>query len=459
MKKYIFLAVVTISFFFGLVQMSIASAANVCVGPSPSGNGSGSDWNNIAEWSTVTLTRGNTYYLQDGTYGNKILSTAISGQTYIYIKKATVSAHGTDTGWSSIYGDGVATFDTASLTITSDYWDIDGVTGGGPGNWKTGFGIAFTSVAGADLEYINLDGRSYIFIHHISFVQVGDTTVYNSGASAFYAANPIATISNSTFEYLYFDNLGRLPFMFRNGSNNIIQYNYSGDVCGMSVHNPNDHCEVLVSWGMSQVDFRYNYLDESPSTGGYVMNNLASTDVRIYGNIFNTGNPISCNTGSCTDWVIVNNTFVRTGSGPMQGDGTVRNLIMSNNIVFDAITAWIGSYAWLSRVKGSCTSGADENTNVTVRMPYNCDLYYETVDPFVNSLGHLPEDFLLTAPLIGWPGTDVCALDSCNSTKKFNYDMFGAVRGGDGVWDRGAIEYVQAGDKIAPAAPTGLVVR
>jgi len=132
MKKYVFLAIVTISFFFGLEQISIASAANVCVGPSPSGNGSGSDWNNIAEWSTVTLTRGNTYYLQDGTYGSKTLSIAISGQTYIYLKKARASAYGPTIGWSSTYGDGVATFDTASLTILSDFWDIDGATGGGP---------------------------------------------------------------------------------------------------------------------------------------------------------------------------------------------------------------------------------------------------------------------------------------------------------------------------------------
>ena len=115
----------------------IASAANtsVCVAPAATGDGSGTDWNNQAQWSTVAFTRGKTYYLADGTYGSKTLDTAVNGSVYIYIKKATVSAHGTDTGWGSTYGDGVATFDTASLSILSDYWDLDGVTGGGPSAW------------------------------------------------------------------------------------------------------------------------------------------------------------------------------------------------------------------------------------------------------------------------------------------------------------------------------------
>ena len=49
---------------------------------------------------------------------------AVSGTTLITIKKAIESDHGTDTGWSSAYGDGQATF--PNVTFTTSYWTFDG---------------------------------------------------------------------------------------------------------------------------------------------------------------------------------------------------------------------------------------------------------------------------------------------------------------------------------------------
>jgi len=377
-----------------------------------------------AGWQSLTPVRGNTYVLATGTYGSKTLSTAASGSDEITIQSG-----------------GTVTFSGgAALTITTDYWNIDGVTGGGPGSWKSGHGIVFTTSAGTSIEYISIsDGVSYITLGHIEFNQVGDTTASGDRANGLYAAG---SLSNSTIEYCYFKNLGGLPFLLRNGTTNIIQYNYSGDICGMSVFNVNNHCEVLVLHDMDDVHFRWNFINEAPSTGGFVKNNVqTSTDIRIYGNVIANGNPISCNSGTGTNWRIFNNTFSGINQGFTQGDCSHSGFLEYNNVVFDSTGSALWDtrdYQWYSQTSNlSYTMGFGANTNCTDQ-PGTCP---ETDDPFINSSGDEPEDFQLSAALSGYDGTDSCVLDACTGEKKYNIDMFGNTRGADGTWDRGAIEY------------------
>ena len=101
------------------------------------GANNGTSWTD-AYTSIPAFTRGVngvTYYVADGTYAPRELSTPASGGKVITIKKATVQDHGTNTGWNDSYGDGTATFSGGMSLLTSD-WVIDGQTGGGPGNWK-----------------------------------------------------------------------------------------------------------------------------------------------------------------------------------------------------------------------------------------------------------------------------------------------------------------------------------
>src|SRR5688500_534390 len=56
----------------------------------------GSDWTNAFTRLPASMVRGATYYVADGTYDGSIaFNTPASGTTYIFIKKATESAHGT----------------------------------------------------------------------------------------------------------------------------------------------------------------------------------------------------------------------------------------------------------------------------------------------------------------------------------------------------------------------------
>ncbi len=442
---------------FLIVPMA-SLAADVSVGPVQSGSANGSNWSNIIAWDNVSFTRGNTYYLQDGTYGAKTLNTATSGATYIYIKKAIESAHGSATGWSSAYGDGVATFDDVGLVVTTNYWDISGVTGGGPGSWKTGHGIAFTAPAATAINFFNISDTDHVNIRHISFVQTGNTEA-GMGSDGIYASGGGSMLDNSTLEYLYFNNIGGLPFFFRNGSGNIIQYNYTDNICGRSAWDVNEHCEGLVMYSMSDLNFRWNYIAECPSSGGFVKNDTGnSTGVRIYGNVFSHGFPIQCNTGTCTNWRIFNNTFHNFTSGPIGGDGSTPGWYVVNHIQFKGNSpSRFDSYTWLSQISGTtaCSSNADNTTNITVLMPDYCDVVPTgniQTDPFVDSSSTLAEGFALTGPIVGWPGQDACVLTGeCTGEIKYNIDAFGNTRGADGVWDRGAYEYVTGG---TPAAPT-----
>src|SRR5207249_4393292 len=77
--------------------------ATYCVGPSATGNGSGTDWINQKAWSD-TPARGDTWYLRGGTYSSKSFSVAESGTTLITVKKASPTDHVNDTGWQASYG-------------------------------------------------------------------------------------------------------------------------------------------------------------------------------------------------------------------------------------------------------------------------------------------------------------------------------------------------------------------
>ena len=446
--KRLFLFVLPLLFLTCCLGGYDAYAADVCVGASATGNGSGSDWNNQSQWSTLSFARGNMYYLADGTYGAKTLGTPVSGSTYIYIKKATASAHGTETGWVSTMGDGVATF-TGGLTVSTSYWDISGVTGGGPGNWTLGHGFAFSSAVASAVTYIVItSGSEYINIRHSSFVQTGNPTTAGTGGTAIYCNG---NVSNSIFEYNYFNNLVGLPFLLRGGSGNSIQYNYTGDICGMWIYN-GGHCEALVQHSMNDVHFRWNYIGECPSTGGFVKNNSGTTSdgIRIYGNIFSNGMPISVD-GTATNWRVFNNTFIGMIGGPISMPGAFgASNLFYNNLIYNSSMGFLPAthkYNWFSSIKSNnCSTGGNATENIVVRYPNSCDIVTETSNPFVNSSGTAPEDFRLV--LSGrHTGTDVCALDACTGEIKYNIDAFGTTRSG---WDIGAYEYADTNDISPP---------
>lgn len=137
--------------------------ANHYVRDGAAGAADGSNWTDAWDDLPAALTRGDTYYIASGTYTNYVFDDAASGALYIYIKKATVAAHGTNTGWSDAYATGQALFASANAFATwwiqAPYYDFDGVTGSG----ASGHGIqvydslitSWACVLSTDVSHLN----------------------------------------------------------------------------------------------------------------------------------------------------------------------------------------------------------------------------------------------------------------------------------------------------------------
>lgn len=429
-----------------------ATAANLYIRDGATGS-------TCADWSTnacdqvpamSAVTRGDTIYVAAGTYTGVTFDKAVSGTTLITIKKATVADHGTSTGWSDAYATGAAAW--GNLIFDTSYWTFDGVSGGGPGAWTSGHGFTFnnTACAQADNFIAVTTGVSTITLRHIDFSQTGNVDVCSPATLSTSAIYNSDVLTNATFEYLYIHNISGLPFFLRYGSGNILQFNYLGHVCGQYISDVIQHCEDVVIWDMNDVHFRYNYLSESPSSGGFVHNGTGdgtSDSIRIYGNVFRNGGPIVCNSGTCTNWRIFNNTFMTNALGPVSGNGVFgASNYVDNNIIFgaDFSAHLLGSthdYNYYSQVAViQCVMESTAHENICVACSGGCDTVSELTDPFVSSGGTTPEALRLSGAITGQAGIDVCTLDACTGAKTYNTDAFGVTRGSDGVWDRGAYE-------------------
>ncbi len=150
-------------------------------------NGNGTDWANAYGSLPNTLVRGDTYYIADGTYGSYTFNDSASGSTLITIKKATQSSHGTDTGWSSNYGDGQAIF-ASPLQFTTAYWLFDGVT------WH-GFRVNCTSVAGG-----GAGGSVYISGSNVTIKYVHLYGTYSGG----WGHSSASASTNTSWYYCHF---------------------------------------------------------------------------------------------------------------------------------------------------------------------------------------------------------------------------------------------------------------
>lgn len=132
------------------------------------GTGNGTTWSNALNDLPDTLVRGDTYYIADGTYSKHIFNDAESGTTYITIKKATASDHGTGTGWQSSYGDGQAVF-MGLMNFTKGYYIWDGMTGSGSNYSSYGFKIIPSSCSAEQyLMGIPAMGYSTSQVDHIN---------------------------------------------------------------------------------------------------------------------------------------------------------------------------------------------------------------------------------------------------------------------------------------------------
>ncbi|MBI5644305.1 MAG: right-handed parallel beta-helix repeat-containing protein [Deltaproteobacteria bacterium] len=419
MKKLILLVLL----FFCLVPEA-ALAADHFIRAGATGNNSGSDWANAWTSLPATLTRGDVYYIADGSYPSYTFSTA--GTTKTYIKKATLTDHGTDSGWQSSYGDGTATFN-AVITFKTSYWVFDGQTGSG----KTGYGFKIIS-AGAN-KLMRFDNTpSYITVKHVEMqhrgtsTESGDDIIYTLGANHL-------TISNC-----YLHDSGRAPILLRGTTDSVFEYLY----VARNMSTAAEHSEGISAYGGTHRNIvRYSVWEDITGTGILVFD---GDGWQVYGNVFfyTPGYTYSIGNGAVATWTgykvtntkVHNNTFVN-----LKG--------YNAGVWFDA-TSGGGNAAynnlWYSCQKISFGNVTHDYNSFYGAGPSETHSQSGSGNPFVDSASN---NFQLGGATSG--GLDL------GST--YNTDMNGNVRGGDGVWDRGAYEYGSSAAS-APSAPTGLTV-
>jgi hypothetical protein len=442
-------ALILVSMLMGIAINAVnVFAANHYVRTGATGNGD--DWANALGALPATLTRGDVYYLAGGVYGSYTFDDAISGTQIITVRKATADDHGTATGWNSTYGNSVASF--TEVAFATSYYVFDGVTGGGPGQWNSGFGFEITRTTSTCGD----NGNLLTFAAPVSDIIVRHVHMY-SGSKNYPLMGIKGTASNSIIAYNSIHTIFGGQFHMNSWSNVVIEYNYLADnrsTGAGDLYCSDWHSEGISSIGTNQnVTIRYNLWDKITGTAVIAgINSNTDEAWKVYGNIFSRSTTTLYSYYAGTNSSVVNNlefyNNIITGiPGVSQGgivinQGTnnkVYNNIWYNNIAnafgINAAHGW-NYFAENRRVEGCspgpCDKDAEAATGDTAAQ------LGPASSPFVNadsSVDPLVADFHLKAATNA--GKTLAA--------PFNMDMFGNTRGADGVWDRGVVEYSTTG--------------
>lgn len=184
MEKRLFLIV-------GFVLINLVYAEDYYIRTGATGAGDGTSWSDaFPDFASVLWERGNTYYVAGGIYPESpTISVRESGSTWVLVKKATQSDHGSETGWSESFA-GVAQID-GKLSISNGFIEIDGQTGSG----TTGHGFklySFDTPPSISAVLFISPSASPVYISHIEiegpgfdYGDVGSDGLYwNAGSGA-----------------------------------------------------------------------------------------------------------------------------------------------------------------------------------------------------------------------------------------------------------------------------------
>ena len=418
----------------------LARAANYYVRAGAAGSNNGSDWTNAYTALPAALSRGSTYYIADGTYSGYTFDDAVSGTSLITIKKAIASDHGTGTGWSSSYGDGLATF--GSFTFTTSYWVIDGQTGGGPGSWESGFGIKLQA-SSARIVLLNNNAGNITF-SHIDMEHYGRFTAQSQ--DGIYG---LGTSNNIKVSYCYLHDTCRCQILTRNTNGFILEYSK----LARNGYSDGIHREAWSAGVDDNVTIRY-CIFENISNTGYIclVNGVGNAENwQIYGNVFyrtpGDGSSVSRlievkyadpDFTSAINWRIYNNAVVNlqglgAGVDIQSGSGNIakNNIFYNNTVSSIQFGNTSHDYNWFEnnyRTNG-CSPPCDLDPTLAGSETHGI---HGSGDPFADWQNG---DFYLTSGTSARDhGTDLGT--------SYDEDAYGNTRGADGNWDIGAYEYV-----------------
>ena len=216
-SKIFFIAILFLGL-FGLAQNS--EAANYYVRASATGTGSGVDWANAAGFSTMSFTRGNTYYFAggtytyNGTYAGRMFNEAVSGTQVITIKKAGAVECALANAPAGCNNQAVFTESLNAAGkktiwhVMTSYWVFDGVTGSGSDISSYGFkvtpsncdGTLYSTYLVATPSSVNSVSPTDITISHVAVINCGSAYDVTQGG---FVPSPAANQSNIVYSNNY----------------------------------------------------------------------------------------------------------------------------------------------------------------------------------------------------------------------------------------------------------------
>lgn len=430
-------------FLTALIIPGLSMAADHCVRPGLTYNGDGSTWGAATSSGGVgaynalpaTLVRGDTYYLADGNYGGYTFDDAVSGSTYIRIKKATVAEHGTHTGWDNSYGESQALF-SGTIAFSSDFWEFNGQTG----YKKAGYGFKITTTActsASKLIQLN-NGCDDIIVKYVDMQHCG----INTGISqdCFYAvASTDGGSRNITVSNCYMHDVNRVMMLLNYITNSTIENCYfwrrqdtvagthgeaiSMNYCGTNANNT----------------IRHNTFEDIDGTGIIVIKDSIQSHFYIYGNL------------------AFNSSASSTSFSPSQGFATNTN--GDTNTYMHVYNNTIANIAGNDTgIRWYCGSSGCTGSNADTNVSYN-NLWINTVPLFtgtkhdynafsgsttfgeINAQINLTNSFFVAASFYLAQPTE----RGITLPPPFHLDVSNTPRGQDGTWDRGAYEHLASG--------------
>ena len=471
------------AFVFVVLSVSAAAeAANRHVTTTGAGSRDGSSWHNACDGftgacSTANLVRGDVYFVADGDYtsdGPPTFSKPASGALRIWIRKATRLDHGASSGWTDDMGDGVAIFDAVSFV--GPYWTLDGQVGSGRSGF--GFKIVPSNCRGATVVMgINLGrNNSGMHVEHVEVAHCGEdllrdgstslTRCLPDGACGFQSDGIYSCNSSPTrdlqIRHAYIHDVTRDGITLCSVDDVLIEFVRIERNHGIDAGSHGQGI-AFIAPPMKNATIRNSVFADVVGTAAIAWlgaNGMTYSDMSVYGNVFYNSDPERY-------WYSPNVLYGRVGVHQ------TRFRIYNNtfhNIVKAKTGLW-GTTVTDSEVRNNIYVDSDFSSNPPATgVTYSHNFYFNNRgrfqpekelgqengrdNPFMDSL---TADFRLRRPTQAGIRLSLDMAASLESGDSTDADGNGERRGADGVWDRGAFEFIIGPRR--PPAPSNVRIR
>jgi hypothetical protein len=447
---------------------NVVLAANHYIRAGATGVNNGINWTDAYTSLPSTLVRGDTYYIADGDYPSYTVDNAVSGTSYITIKKATTSDHGgMETGWVSTYGDGQAIF--PSLNIITSYIIFDGTTGAGATQGVNGSGsnpdnYGFKLVPSNCSQhnrllcvpppgYSSTLNISDVTISHVAIVNCGST--YDSYEQQGIYSFPLSA-TNVTITSNYIKN-NSTNMLIRKWSNSTITNNYfdanwyTQNYPSVQQISPGENSDDIILSNNIFKDTKAYVVGAHKNTNG-----LGNNRWKVFNNIMLRGNCVIGSADSQTstadpmrmnivaNWEVHHNNYVDcsiTGSWGAVFVGQLSDVATKKSYAYNNLF-YNSSYPRLDNIAPTYTANAIEHE---YNAYFNCTAIYDSSEGGTAQVG-------VNNPFVNSGTADYGLIDHTNPGVSlgapFDKDFRGVNRNTDGIVDRGVFEYAKIPSKI-----------